>query len=208
MTLRETLSYFSLSSDSSVVADRVPVRGTLYSNDTIVLQYNIGELKLGQIFCIVVTQEKSVILVLREKRAALVPSLGLHEVMEVMNRPNMPIGLKLDHLVKCRTKLRQIAQQMVEQYPKSFLDGDIIVGNGCEFLMLQMENSFENCLRQSMQTLSKNAPKRPKHSEKYGCVDWQPSCPVNADDHESKRFELCRSHKENLLLESRVKQLI
>ncbi|KAL7870389.1 hypothetical protein SRHO_G00078860, partial [Serrasalmus rhombeus] len=113
-----------------------------------------------------------------------------------------------------RTKLRHVAQQIVERFPKSFSDvsGDIIVGSGYDSLMLQMENRVENCLRQTAQTFSRQAgeraPKKPKLSDKYGCVEWQPFPPVNDEDYENKRTELCNSHKENLLSDAHVKQLM
>lgn len=79
--LRDALKAFDVSASNAVVTDKITVRGTCYANNMLViLSYEVGELVLGLISCIVVKQQKTVLLVLREKRACLDPDLGVFEV--------------------------------------------------------------------------------------------------------------------------------
>ncbi len=50
-----------------------------------------------------------------------------------------------------RSKLKQVAQQLVERHPDSFLDkcGTNVVGQGFASLVMQMENRVENVRRQN-----------------------------------------------------------
>lgn len=72
---------FDVSPSNAVVTDRITVRGTCYANDMLViLSCEVGQLILGLIACIVVKQQKTVLLVLRQKRASLDPDRGVFEV--------------------------------------------------------------------------------------------------------------------------------
>lgn len=67
---KDTLEAFDLSASNAVVTDRITVRGTCYTSDMLViLSCEVGQLILGLIACIVVKQQKTVHLVLRQKRA-------------------------------------------------------------------------------------------------------------------------------------------
>ncbi len=75
------LEAFDLSASNAVVTDQITVRGTCYTTDMLViLSCEVEQLILGLIACIVVKQQKTVHLVLRQKRASLDPDLGVFEV--------------------------------------------------------------------------------------------------------------------------------
>jgi len=79
--IKGALKAFNVTSSNAVVTDRITVRGTCYVNDMLViLSCNTGELILGLIACIVVKEQKTVLLVLRQKKACLDPGHGVFEV--------------------------------------------------------------------------------------------------------------------------------
>ncbi len=79
------------------MTDQITVRGTCYTTDMLViLSCEVGQLILGLIACIVVKQQKTVHLVLRQKRASLDPDLG---VFEVENDGGTFTWKKLDELL-------------------------------------------------------------------------------------------------------------
>lgn len=80
--IKDALQKFDLSDHNVVVTDKVIVHGTLYTTDLLViLTYDIGLLKLGQISLIVIKNKKTVLLVLREKTANHVTELGVFEIV-------------------------------------------------------------------------------------------------------------------------------
>ncbi|XP_049912396.1 uncharacterized protein LOC126397561 [Epinephelus moara] len=107
-----------------------------------------------------------------------------------------------------RSKLKQVAQQLVERYPDSFLDqcGTNVVGQGFASLVVQMENRVENVRRQyGVITSPEERPKKKlKSSDYYGCSNWQPGAP-NGSDYEEKKKMLQDAYKENLLSEIDIK---
>lgn len=75
--VKGALTEFNVSHSKVVVTDRITVRGTCYANDKLViLSCELGNLTVGLIACIVVKEEKSVLLVLRQKNASLDPDHG------------------------------------------------------------------------------------------------------------------------------------
>uniref|UniRef100_A0A671UW94 Uncharacterized protein n=2 Tax=Sparus aurata TaxID=8175 RepID=A0A671UW94_SPAAU len=110
-----------------------------------------------------------------------------------------------------RSKLKQVAQQLVERYPDSFLDkcGTNVVGQGFASLVVQMENRVENVRRQyGVSTSSEGRPKKKlKSSDYYGCSNWQPVAPNGSDDEEKKKM-LQDAYKENLLSEIDIKRVM
>ena len=110
-----------------------------------------------------------------------------------------------------RSKLKQVAQQLVERYPDSFLDqcGTNIVGQGFASLVVQMENRVENVRRQyGVSTSPEGRPKKKrKSSDYYGCSNWQPVAP-NGSDYEEKKKMLQDAYKENLLSEIDIKRIM
>lgn len=111
-----------------------------------------------------------------------------------------------------RSKLKQVAQQLVERYPDSFLDkcGTNVVGQGFASLVIQMENRVENVRRQYAITSPEGRPKKKcKSSDRYGCSQWQPESPNDFDNHdEEKKKMLQDASKENLLPESDIKRFM
>lgn len=68
--VRGTLEAFDVSPSNTVVTDQMTVRGTCYATEMLViLSCEVGELILGLIASIVVKQQKTVLLVLRQKIA-------------------------------------------------------------------------------------------------------------------------------------------
>ncbi|CAM4314419.1 unnamed protein product [Leuciscus chuanchicus] len=110
-----------------------------------------------------------------------------------------------------RSKLKQVAQQLVERYPDSFLDksGTNVVGQGFASLVMQMENRVENIRRQyAFGTSNERRPKKKcKSSDRYGCRQWQPESP-NDFDNEGKKKKLQDAFKENVLPGSDIKRLM
>ncbi|KAF1379433.1 hypothetical protein PFLUV_G00176010 [Perca fluviatilis] len=79
--VKDAFKVFDVSPSNAVVTNKITVRGTCYANDMLViLSCEGGELTLGLIACIVVKQQKTVLLLLRQKRASLDPDLGVFEV--------------------------------------------------------------------------------------------------------------------------------
>ncbi len=79
--IKGALTEFNVSHSNAVVTDRITVRGTCYANDMLViLSCELGNLTVGLIACIVVKEEKSVLLVLRQKNTSLDPDHGVFEV--------------------------------------------------------------------------------------------------------------------------------
>lgn len=109
-----------------------------------------------------------------------------------------------------RSKLKQVARQLVERYPDSLLDqcGTNVVGQGFASLVVQMENRVENVRRQyGVSTSPEGRPKKKrKSSDYYGCINWQP-VPPNGSDEEKKKM-LQDAYKENLLSESDIKRIM
>ncbi|KAA0712544.1 hypothetical protein E1301_Tti019060 [Triplophysa tibetana] len=72
-----------------------------------------------------------------------------------------------------RSKLKQIAQELVDKHPDSFLDkcGTNVVGQGFASLVMQMENRVENVRRQyAFSTSPVERPKKKSRlSDRYGC---------------------------------------
>lgn len=67
------------------MTDKVQVRGTSYENGFLVLmRYTKRQLQLGQIVSIVIKNETTVILLLREKNASWVPELGVYELEKIV----------------------------------------------------------------------------------------------------------------------------
>lgn len=82
--VKGALTAFNVSHSNAVVTDRITVRGTCYANDMLViLSCELGNVTVGLIACIVVKEEKSVLLVLRQKSASLDPDRGVFEVESV-----------------------------------------------------------------------------------------------------------------------------
>lgn len=82
--VKGVLTEFNVSHSNAVVTDRITVRGTCYANDMLVIvSCELGNLIVGLIACIVVKEEKSVLLVLRQKSASLDPDRGVFEVESV-----------------------------------------------------------------------------------------------------------------------------
>lgn len=111
-----------------------------------------------------------------------------------------------------RSKLKQVAQQLVERYPDSFLDkcGTNLVGQGYASLIKQMENRVENIRRQyAFSTSNERRPRtKCKSSDRYGCRQWQPESPNDFDNHEEKKKKLQDTFKGNVLPESDIKRLM
>lgn len=79
--VKDAFKVFDVSPSNAVVTDKITVRGTCYANDMLViLSCEGGELTLGLIARIVVKQQTTVLLLLRQKRASLDPDLGVFEV--------------------------------------------------------------------------------------------------------------------------------
>lgn len=117
-----------------------------------------------------------------------------------------------------RAKLREIAKQIVEQYPCSFqdreLNGTKVIGTGYDALFIQLENRVENVQRPFTISSAKRPAededatrKKSTHSDRYGCVEWQPSIECTAEL-ESKQDELKGAFNTNHLQESRVRKLM
>ncbi|XP_032363507.1 uncharacterized protein LOC116676683 [Etheostoma spectabile] len=111
-----------------------------------------------------------------------------------------------------RSKLKQVAQQLVERYPDSFLDkcGINVVGQGFASLVMQMENRVENVRRQyAFSTSHDERPKKKcRASDRYGCTQWQPESLNDFNSHEGKKKMLQDAFKENLLPQSDIKRLM
>lgn len=119
-----------------------------------------------------------------------------------------------------RAKLREIAKQIVEQYPCSFqdreLNGTNVIGTGYDALFVQLENRVEN-VRRPLTISPARRPaededahamrKKSKHSDRYGCVEWQPAVEGTAQL-ESKQDELKSAFKTSHLQESSVRKLM
>ncbi|TDH09030.1 hypothetical protein EPR50_G00104010 [Perca flavescens] len=111
-----------------------------------------------------------------------------------------------------RSKLKQVAQQLVERYPDSFLDkcGINVVGQGFASLVMQMENRVENVRRQyAFSTSHEGRPKKKcRSSDRYGCTQWQPESLNDFNSQEDKKKMLQDAFKENLLPQSDIKRLM
>lgn len=96
-----------------------------------------------------------------------------------------------------RSKLKQVAQQLVEKYPDSFLDkwGTSMVGQSLASLVMHMENQVENVRRHYAFSTSHEGrtKERLKSSDRYGCSQWQPETlhDFDKDDFEKKK-KMCR----------------
>lgn len=123
-----------------------------------------------------------------------------------------------EHVRPGRAKLREIAKQIVEQYPCSFqdreLNGTKVIGTGYDALFIQLENRVENVRRPFTLSSAKRPAededatrKKSTHSDRYGCVEWQPSIECTAEL-ESKQDELKGAFNTNHLQESRVRKLM
>ncbi|KAF1371462.1 hypothetical protein PFLUV_G00278000 [Perca fluviatilis] len=111
-----------------------------------------------------------------------------------------------------RSKLKQVAQQLVERYPDSFLDkcGINVVGQGFASLVMQMENRVENVRRQyAFSTSHEGRPKKKcRSSDRYGCTQWQPESLNDFNSQEDKKKMLQDAFKENLLPQSDIQRLM
>lgn len=125
--------------------------------------------------------------------------------------------LSKEHVRPGRAKLREIAKQIVEQYPCSFqdreLNGTKVIGTTYDALLIQLENRVENVRRpltisSKMQAEEEDTTrKKSTHSDHYGCVEWQP--PVEGEaELESKQDELKSAFNTNHLQESRIRKLM
>lgn len=117
-----------------------------------------------------------------------------------------------------RAKLREIAKQIVQQYPCSFQDRDLsgtnAIGSGYDSLFVQLENRVEN-VRRPLTTSSAKRPaedeealrKKSTHADRYGCVMWQPAVEGTAEL-QSKQEELKTAFKTNDLPESSIRKMM
>lgn len=117
-----------------------------------------------------------------------------------------------------RAKLRDIAKQIVKQYPCSFqdreLNGTKVIGTGYDALFVQLENRVENVRRPLTISSTKRSAqdenamrKKSTHSDRYGCVQWQPDIECTPEL-ESKQNELKNAFRTNNLQESSVRHLM
>ena len=98
-SIRTAVEEFGLNSSNAVVTERVQVKGTSYGNGMFVLQrYTKGQLQLGQIATIIIKNETTVLLLLREKTASWVPELGVYELEVDENVSNLFICQNLEQL--------------------------------------------------------------------------------------------------------------
>lgn len=111
-----------------------------------------------------------------------------------------------------RSKLKQIAQELVEQHPDSFLDkcGTNVVGQGFASLVMQMENRVENVRRQyAFSTSPVERPKKKSRlSDRYGCSQWEPDSPNDCHNLEGKKKMLQEAFKGKPLPETDIKTLM
>ncbi|XP_057182365.1 uncharacterized protein LOC130549154 [Triplophysa rosa] len=126
--------------------------------------------------------------------------------------------LSKEHGRPGRAKLRDIAKEIVQQYPCSFqdreLNGTKVIGTGYDALFLQLENRVENVRRpltiSSKKRLAEDENairKKSTHSDRYGCVEWQPDIECTPEL-ESKHNELKNAFRTNHLHESSVRKLM
>ncbi|XP_060786670.1 uncharacterized protein LOC132892416 [Neoarius graeffei] len=116
-----------------------------------------------------------------------------------------------------RGKLREIAKKIVQQYPSSFQDremnGTTVIGTGYDSVFIQLENRLENisrpCTFNSRPAAERGDEIRKKssHSDRYGCVEWQPAV-ENTPELESKKDNLKNDFKTRQLEESVVRKLM
>ena len=109
------------------------------------------------------------------------------EIYSITNRPG-------------RHAIKKIAEKITSLYPKCFKDeiDGISVGTGFDSLMAQLEYRLDNMNRGMKRSSSSSAdnslgvndapesegtitPKRGKHIDSYGCVNWQPNLPQDPD---------------------------
>lgn len=116
-----------------------------------------------------------------------------------------------------RAKLREIARQIVQEYPFSFQDRELsgtkVIGTGYESLFIQLENRVENVRRPLTVCSAKKMAddearkKKPTCSDWYGCVEWQPAV-EDTEELEIRQDELKRAFNTDRLQESSVRKLM
>jgi len=153
------------------------------------------------------------------------PVVRSHKLMNALKEKRRPLPKDRRHMIRIimedlmdtdtrpgRSKLKQIAQQLVERYPDSFLDkcGTNVVGQGLASLVMQMENRVENVRRQNALCSSDTGmPKKKfRFSDRYGCSQWQPESPNDIGNHEENKKMLQDASKGKPLPKSDIKRLM
>ncbi|XP_027869633.1 uncharacterized protein LOC114142520 isoform X2 [Xiphophorus couchianus] len=117
-----------------------------------------------------------------------------------------------------RAKLRNIAQQIIEQYPCSFQDREVnglkVVGTGYDSLFIQLENRVENVMRPLSFGSTKRqcedemaSQKKSLPSNRYGCVQWQPTA-ENVTNLKFTQEQLKTAFQTNHFPESDVRRMM